>query len=461
MFREKPKFLKMTGGLLILALFVPFFSGCAEKKSNKYNINLEVWGVFNDNNDFSEVASSYQETNPFVGKITYKKFSVNTYKKELIDALASGNGPDIFMINNSWMPSFEDKVAVVPDYLINEQDFRNNFIDVVADDFIGKTGEIYGVPLSVDSLALYYNKDLLNASGITVPPATWAELLEDTRKITKVNEFGNISRSGVSLGTAYNINRSTDIVDLLMLQQGAQMPTKNRMSFSPDYNIGESVLGFYTQFARLSSPAYSWNRRMHYSLDAFYEGDLAMMLSYSWHIKTIKNKNAKLNFAIAPVPQSSTSNPVNYANYWSFVVNKNKEIKQLDDSRPVNNEIRIGEAWEFLKFLTFKNDGKFAIFNFKSKKIKEYPVSIDPAGTYLEKTKKPGARRDLVEKQKTDPMLGAFAYGNLIAKTWYKKDAEAIENIWAEVIDGINKGDITTGQAFRLVVSRMRQVNKR
>ncbi|HFC76708.1 MAG TPA: extracellular solute-binding protein [Candidatus Moranbacteria bacterium] len=460
MIKNKNKFIKTTVWLVVFSMIVPFFSGCSERSSNKYKIDLEIWGVFDDNSDFGEIVNAYREANPFINKIVYKKFPVDSYKSEIIDALASGNGPDIFLVNNAWMPYYEDKVAPAPNYILNEQSFRKNFVDVVADDFIGKSGEIYGAPLSVDSLALYYNKDLLNASGITSPPATWSELLDDSKKITKVNEFGDITHSGIALGTAYNINRSTDIIDLLMFQQGAQMPTKNEIRFKPDYNIGESVLAFYTQFARSSSPAYSWNKQMHYSIDAFYEGDLAMMINYSWHIKTIQNKNAKLNFAIAPIPQISKENPVNYANYWSFVVNKNKKIKQLNEKRPINNEVRIGEAWQFLKFLTFKNDGSFLTMNMKSKKVKKYPVSIDPADVYLKRTGKPAARRDLVEKQKTDPILGAFAYGNLIAKTWYKKDSNLIETIWAEIIDGINNGNITPSQAFQLVISRINQVNK-
>lgn len=460
MIKNKNKFVRLLRFLMIVILIVPFFSGCTGKSSNKYKVDLEIWGVFDDNTDLAEIIGQYREINPFINNIIYKKFPVDGYKDEIIDALASGNGPDIFLINNAWMPFFEDKVSPAPDYVLNEQTFRENFIDVVSDDFIGENGKIYGTPLSVDSLALYYNKDLLNASGIAAPPATWSELIEDSRKITKMDEFGTITKSGIALGTTYNINRSTDIIDLLMFQQGAEMPNRNNISFKPDYNIGEKVISFYTQFARASSPAYSWNNRRHYSIDAFYEGDLAMMLNYSWHINTIKNKNAKLNFAISPVPQISKENPVNFANYWSFVVSKNKRIKQLDERLPVNNDIRIGESWQFLKFLTFKNNGKFILMNMKSKKVKEYPVALDPALVYLKETSKPAARRDLIEKQKTDPILGAFAYGNLIAKTWYKKDSSRIEAIWAEVIADVNNGDITPGQAFRLITTRIGQVNR-
>ncbi|MGW8185131.1 MAG: ABC transporter substrate-binding protein [Candidatus Moraniibacteriota bacterium] len=460
MFQNKKKYrIKMTALTLIIFLVVPFLSGCAEKSSQKYLVNLEIWGSFDDTEDFNQMLGEIQKANPFIEDVIYKKIPIDSYETELINAMASGNGPDIFLVNNAWMPRFEDKVAVAPSYIINENDFRDNFIDVVANDFIGKEGEIYGAPLSVDSLALYYNKELFNAAGITSPPTTWSELLDDSKKITKMDEVSEIKKSGIAMGTIENINRSTDIIDLLMLQNGAEMPTKNEVRFEPDYNIGKNVLEFYTQFSKFSSPAYTWNKRMHYSIDAFYEGDLGMMINYSWHINTIKNKNAKLDFGIAPVPQIASDRPVNYANYWSFVVNKNKQIKQVEGETPITNEIRVHESWQLLKYMTFKNNGKFKAINYKTKNEKEYLVAMDPASLYIERTKKPAARRDLIEKQKTDPILSPFAYGNLIAKSWYKKNSNQVENIWAEVIEDVNRGDITSDQAFHLADYRIKAVN--
>lgn len=459
--KNKNKFnLKKTIALTVLVfMLLPIFSGCAESPSKKYLVDLEVWGSFDDNSDFSEIFAAFKGANPFVRNITYKKIPVDSYENELMDALASGNGPDIFLVNNAWMPRYEDKVIPAPVNIVNEKQFRDTFVDVVATDFIGKNSEIYGVPLSVDSLSLYYNKDLFNAAGITTPPSTWPELLDSSKRITKINDVSEIERSGVAMGTVPNINRSTDIIDLLMLQNGAQLPDKNNMSFRPDFNIGKNMLEFYTQFARFSSPAYSWNKSLHYSIDAFYEGDLGMMLNYSWHINTIKNKNAKLNFALAPIPQISSSKPINYANYWSFVVNKNKQIKQVDEDRPISNEIRAHEAWQFLRFLTMPNNGKFIAINYKTKSTKDYPVNIDPAAYYVDRTKKPAGRRDLVEKQKTDPILGPFAYGNLIAKTWYKKNSNLIETVWASVVEDINRGNITPDQGFSQAVYRINQIN--
>jgi ABC-type glycerol-3-phosphate transport system substrate-binding protein len=100
-----------------------------------------------------------------------------------------------------------------------------------------------------------------------------------------------------------------------MFQNGTDMidATTGRVSF--DNNLGKNALSFYTQFAKSGSPYYSWTPRMHYSVDAFSEGNLAMMFNYSWQIATIKSKSPKLNFDVAEVPQFSSGPRVNFANY--------------------------------------------------------------------------------------------------------------------------------------------------
>ena len=156
---------------IILAAVTLSGCGCRQSNPNQYRLKLEVWGPVDDSDAFMSVFQNYRKLNPNVADIVYKKINYDTYKKELLDALASGQGPDIFLIQNNWLPSFKDKIVPAPAEFISEQKFRNDFADVVANDFLD-TGVAYAVPLSVDSLALYYNKDFFNEAGITSPPQT-------------------------------------------------------------------------------------------------------------------------------------------------------------------------------------------------------------------------------------------------------------------------------------------------
>jgi len=463
------KKIKIAVSLMIFSA-VLFLSGCGCKQVNqkKYSLKLEIWGLFDNQDAFMEIIENYKKINPNITDIVYKKMVVETYREDLLEALASGQGPDIFLIQNNWLAKFKDKIAPALPILLTEQKFRKDFVDVVADDFI-KRGEIYAVPLSIDTLGLYYNKDFFNEAGITAPPKNWIEFMEDAKKLTRLDNENNIIRSGAAIGTANNISRPMDILTLLMLQGGAQMTdaTTGQPSFdqfvkrgNDNFSPGKSALDLYTQFADAKSPVYCWNKNMPFSVDAFSEGRTAMMINYSWKIEEIAAKAPKLNFAVAPVPQWSDMPVVNYPNYWAYVVAKNKIVTNISNNPnqnliPVNNDVRVGEAWQFLTFLATKPEAAINVTANVAGQQKVMSSNFDPAVSYLEKTKKPAARRDLIEIQKDDSRLGIFALQNLSAKNWYQADSDAIDVFFAEMIDGVNRGVVTSADAIKTAAARL------
>lgn len=454
--------------LLTLLLAGTFsLSGCGASTPSpvSYSVNLEVWGILDDSDAYGLILNDYRRINPNVKGITYRKLPIETYKADLINALAAGKGPDIFMIRNSWRGAFEDKTAPAPSTLISEQEYRTRLVDVVADDFIGADKKIYGVPLSVDSLALYYNKDLFNVAGITRPPETWDEVVTDVRMLSTIDQFGAITRSGIALGTGTNINRSPDILAALMMQSGSSINerlTGNPISLTDEKS--RNAIDFYTQFSQVGSPVYSWNARQDYSLDAFYKGNLAMMVNYSWQYDTIKQKNAKLNIGVAPLPQFNKEAPINLANYWGYVVAKERPLSAAEEAQKnaagldagKQNVARTFEAWQFLKYLTLVGqDKKMNLFNAFSPATREVPLTNDPTKEYLAATHKPAARRDLIAEQKNDIVLSPFAYGNLIAKNWYQGDSEAVDGILIDTIDSVVRGEKSVPTALSTAASRI------
>lgn len=456
------KTFKVITPLFVIASLL-LLSGCGGSKDFAYKVDFEVWGIFDDSDAYTEVINQYKQINPHVGKITYRKFTAEAYKQDLVNALASGKGPDIFMFHNTWLPTFEDRVEPMPETIITPKEFTQNFVDVVATDFV-KEGKVYSLPLSVDSLALYYNKDLLNADGIVSPPATWEEFFQAAKKMTKRDAAGNFVQSGAAIGTAYNVNRATDILSLMMLQGGAQMVDQktSKATFDAEQGqAGQQALQLYTEFARAASPAYSWNKALPDSIAAFAEGRVAMMVNYSWQYEAIASRNSKLNFGVSSVPQMQPLKKVNVANYWGYAVTKHKETTpdpQKPEAVPIPDKVRTLEAWQFLKFLTMKNNGTVKLTSAASGESKDFPVNFDPAVSYLKKTGKPAARRDIIDLQKTDLRLTPFVEGNLIAKNWYQKDPEAVDRIFVEMIDSVNRGSSNFADALTLGAQRMNQL---
>lgn len=402
-------------GIIVIIIVIIIFG---PKKERCKPAALEIWGVYDEPVVFQDLIRDYQKQNKCVS-ITYAKKSFTDYEETLINAFASDKEPDIWLMHNTWLPKHKDKIKEVSEILLPFSTFRNTFVEVAEKD-LTENNKIYGLPLYVDTLALYYNKDFFNTAGITSPPETWDNLIEDLDKLTKKNQWGVIERAGIALGTAENINRSTDILALLMLQNGTKMVSDDKKLATFDKSTGQDALRFYTDFSNPSKRAYTWNRQMPYSIDAFIEGKAAMMINYSHHIPTIKSKAPYLNFGIASMPQVKDREfDINYANYWAFTVSK--DTKASD------------EAWKFILYLTNKENSQ----------------------KYLQKTKRPTARRDLVDWQKNDLELGVFAKQALTARNWYQIDNNKIETIFAEAINSIILGRASVSKAIETAADQV------
>lgn len=434
-----PRRILVSIGLLVLASLMVVGFGCKEKTEKKKGTVLEgdsegekteinMWGLWDDSDVFDDLISKYQEENPNIN-INYKKYTYSEYEKTIIDALAAGKGPDIWMIHNTWLPKHKAKLSTITEGKMSSYEYQKAFVDVAAADFISDD-QIYGFPLYVDTLALYYNKDLFNTASLTAPPSTWKEFKSQVKALTRVDEFGDIQQAGAAIGTAKNINRAVDILYLLMLQNGTKMVSDDKSAAAFDeanttsdgesYIPGLDALIFYTDFANPKKTTYTWNPSMSHSVDAFIEEKAAMMFSYSYQNEIIKGKAPKMNYGVASVPQIEGS-PKRYdsANYWGWVVSNTSSQKD--------------PAWDFLTFLA------------KQESVK----------SYTEITGRPASRRDVVNDQLQNPDLEIFAQQALTAQSWYQANPSSIESIFIDMIEAVALGEKEAKEALDAAVDKV------
>ncbi len=406
--KHTPKFIRLLSSAVIVGLVFMSF-GCGGGGGNAQKVTIKIWKPFVDTDKMQPIITAFQQKYPNV-TIEYTKKNIENYESDLLDALAARRGPDIYSINNTWLPRYIDKSSPAPDKLYTIKEYKDTYVDVLANDLI-KDNKIYGTALWVDSLGLYYNKDLLGTAGIATPAKTWLELAQHVRRITRQGATGYFDRSGVAIGTNKNVNRGVDIVYLLMLQAGV-VPWSADGSIpqfaNPVTRAGNSVnpgieaVNFYTSFSNPNTENYTWNENSDYSVDAFANGRAAYLYGYSYTRGQINSKAPNLNYDVTGVPQYNLSNPsVNYANYFAEVVSNQSEVKDW--------------AWNFLKFATSK----------------------EVLDKYYNTDKEPSSRRDLIELQSQDTEIGVFAHANLTAKSFYKADEIKFDGIIAEMIDNI------------------------
>lgn len=391
-----------SAALIVIGLIFAFIFGRKTAPEQQISGDLLMWGVFDDSDIIQKFIQQFQAAYPGV-RVTYQKKSVDSYEKDLINALAAGRGPDIFYIQNTWIPKHIDKLSPIPKNYLTANEFKDAFVDVAYEDFISG-GDIYALPLYADTLALFYNKDILNSAGIANPPSTWEGLLSMAPSLTKKDEAGNITRSAIAMGTAKNVNRAMDIVSLLILQSGVEMFDKERNQAVFNQG-GQQALEFYTNFAKPIKSIYTWNNQMPQSTDAFIEGKAAMMMNYNHQIQNIKAKAPHLKFGVSLMLQPRDSQKrVNYANYWGVTVSGSSKYADV--------------AWILAYYLTEKEQAK----------------------AYLELTGRPTARRDLVDEQRQDKELGIFAQQSLSAYSWNQPDSAEVEKIFSDMIESTVAG---------------------
>ena len=457
---------KLIFALIILVLLTTTCFGCKQGNLAAYKelsepVTLKYWRGFDGEDDFAEIIAAYRQRHPNVN-IEYKKLRYEEYEQALLTGWADDQGPDIFTIHNTWVGKYKDRIAPMPesiklpyvaeldnrtnktiraDYkqvqLMTLMEIKNKFADAVYQDVV-RDDKVLGLPLSVDSLALFYNRTLLDNGQITKVPATWVELKEAVKRLTIKDETGSIVQSGIALGIGDNINRAADILALLMMQNGTQMAesaggqaTFNSVSpyiADKSFKPGVDALRFYTDFASPTKDVYSWNSSMPEAVEAFIAGKVAMILGYAYQLPLIRSQGARLNIGVAEVPHINANgsdalgSKINLASYWVETVAKKTKYQNY--------------GWDFLAFAT----------------------SEEAALKYLTKTKKPTALRALVDKQINDYALAPFVNQILTAKSWYRgRDSQAMESIFKEMINNVVAGRSEAEPAADFAASKLNQ----
>lgn len=397
----------------VILLFTGVIPGLRTNQPSGLSGAITVWGIFDDEKAIGDsLIADFKLAFPNV-IVTYRQVDEATYEQDLINALAAGNGPDVFYVKNTWLIKHADKLSPLSQADFPPTQIPQLFPDVVGKDFI-LNDQVYALPLYLDSLALFYNKTILDQAGIAQPPKTWVEFENVVKKLTRFDNVGRIARAGAAIGgSARSINEASDLLSLVMLQQGTQMVSPNLSQATFSESKGKAALDYYTSFARPNSRTYTWDPLFHYSIDAFSEEKVAMIFNYAFQIAQIKEKNPFLNFAVSPMPQIDPDKAVNYANYWGLGVS--------------NKTSRPDLAWAFVLSAT-----------------------IDEATNlhYLNSAKRPPALRSLIAISMDDPVVGVFSRQALTATDWPQVDATAINIAFTRMIDFVNSGQLTSSRAI-------------
>lgn len=369
--------------LLMIVVFLLFLTGLAFAGrfvwgliAGTKEVTITYWGLWENDATAQSVIGAFESAHPKI-KVQYVKQSPRQYRERLQAAIARGDGPDVFRFHNTWVAMLRNELALVPGTVMSPSEFSSTFYPVASADLVAGSN-IFGIPIEIDGLGLYYNEDLFAAAGAT-PPTTWEDMFTLVPRLT-VRNGDNIVTSAIALGTTGNVENFSDILAIMMLQNGAKL-------VSPTGTEAEETLMFYRKFSTPSDPVYTWNDSLDNSIYAFASGKVAMILAPSWRAFDIKQIKPDLRFKIAPIPQLP-GNTVTWASYWVEGVSAKSKNQQA--------------AWEFLKYLT----GKEAVTMLYTEEAKTRLFG------------EPYARVDMASTIAQDPYAGAYVKQAKSAKSF-------------------------------------------
>ncbi|MCL5733258.1 MAG: extracellular solute-binding protein, partial [Patescibacteria group bacterium] len=395
--------------------------------------SLTIWGDTQNKDVWSQIISDYQALRPNVS-IKYQNFDPSSYDSALLNALASGNGPDIFMIDNRQLLENLSRIIPVDPQQLNTSQLSNLFPDVVSQDFI-INGQIYALPLNMDTLAMFYNSGLFNAAGVAQAPSTWGNIEALVPVFKKADAKGQINQSAVAIGgSSLSVNHAPGILSLLMMQYGTQMANFGTNGYQATFaesqgqtggSPGLNAFNFYLGFSTPSNADYTWNDNSNNSFDSFAAGKTAMIFGYDSDITAIQNKNPYLNFKVGAMPQLNLNNPVNYASYQGLVVSKQSKASAW--------------AWDFIIFLTTSEQEETA---------------------YLTAQSQLPALRSLIAKGINDPSTSIFNRQALTAQSWLMPNQSQTEAYLSDTIKNVLTGLLNPSDALNQAESQINQLGQ-
>ncbi|HTH93139.1 MAG TPA: extracellular solute-binding protein [Candidatus Paceibacterota bacterium] len=408
----------IVGFVAAIAIFSGLFSSSSSKTTSTTPTgNVVVWGILP-----AETMQSYVDnfnSQNYGYTLSYSYHAPANFYQDLIVSLANGKSPDLVITSSEAISQIANKLYTIPFAAYTERTFRDTNVDG-AQMFLSKTG-VTALPLLVDPLVVYYNKDILAAKNFVAPPKTWKDLQASVPLFTKRTSQGKLTQSTIAMGEWDNILHARDILSALFLQTGNsivgydattganQVTLANgtgtaTVSDNPGNELpAVQALTFYTSFSDPTSSAYSWNNSLPESLQNFLAGKSVFYIGRASELFTIQAQNPNLNFDVTQLFQAqNATRPITFGSFVAVGIMKGAP----------NMTAAYAAATQMTSSAGVDDISK--------------RFSLPPA------------RRDLLQVAQSSPYVSVFFQAALSAFSWPDPNPTSTNTIFHDMINNVN-----------------------
>lgn len=391
-------------GMLCFGQYLPF---CADNNDDDdtptektYGV-VSVWGtmrVTNINKAFRPVNDKYNIA------IRYRYIPPEDFEFRFLEALANNTQPDLLFLNTKNASLFEKYVDRIS---FSERTFLDTYAEVA--NVLVKNNKVLFLPLIVDPLVMYWNRDQFTTNLVYETPSNWEDVVLLAPTLT-VRDVVTVSKSAVPMGTFDNIKNASSILAAMMIQAGDRI-------YGPAGGVEVGHVGdvarYYMQFSDPLKPTYTWNDGLPSSDKQFATNDLAMYWGFASELTTMKQINPHLNIDVVLLPQIR------------------------DTERKSTYAIVHGVA--LVKKARNKAGAQFLLSLLRS------PTW---ANNFSESTSLPPAHRSLLRNRPEDPFLNVFYDSAFLSKSFLDRSPELTEEAFGKLINDVLSGDLDIGGAL-------------
>lgn len=397
-------------GVGALAGLILFATGKGTGGSSSGIGTVVIWGLVPQdavNTALAEMAV----TDKRLSAVSYVEKTRASFGNELAQAIAESAGPDLIIISQEELIQERAKLTLIPFESLPERTFIDSYVPI-ADLLLTDAGS-YGIPLVVDPLVMYYNKNILIDAGVASAPSTWEGVNGLAQTLSEVTPAGAVVKSVVPLGDYANVQNARALLSTIFLQAGVPITTQNAgrteaLLQGNDDKTSEAAIAalkFFTQFADPAKTVYTWNRTLPNSRTAFISGDLALYPGFASERPYLENANPNLAFDMAPIPQPAiTENKTTYGLVYLAAVPRSA----------------LNPAGAFEVAFALSAPG---------------PVSF-----IAESASMAPALRSLLRPDASDKYASVFFPEALRARGWLSPSASATDGIFAGMIGNVTSG---------------------
>lgn len=228
--------------------------------------------------------------------------STNEEQTKLQTAIVSGSGPDIFSLGTTFVPTAQATkgFTTLSDADWQQVGGKSRYFPQQLTMAGIKPDQTIAIPWTMAPFAMVYNKDLFQKAGITAPPTTWTEFVQDAQKMTQPS--AGIYGAEVDPSDSFD---TWKIIWTFSKQMGKDFLSPDLKTAQLNSPEAQSALAFWFDWAtkyKISDPnAMSW--KSGDAVRAFGNGKVGMQIMISTSIIPSLDKSSVAgHYAFAPMP---------------------------------------------------------------------------------------------------------------------------------------------------------------